>query len=479
MRPVLATGYADTSGSAIPIDGSRPCIALPRRRREIAARRLTSLARAADIVAAALTMVVILWLSRYEGHVWVLLACDLPVVLLSASLAGLGRSGDLWLRGTTVDELPMMAQAAAVLTLVLAAIDRAVVTLPWGLRDTIDLWVGALVALIAGRVLVREVARRWLATERCIVIADARQSARMRERLDASGSRFDIVGALELSGGDVAELSRTTLLHDLVDEYRADRVIIAPSSCDAAGDLVRLAKTTSAHVSLLPGVFDLAGPSLDVTDINGVRLVHVHPFGMSRAARVTKRTFDVIVAGVTAVLLSPILIAIAIAIKIDTSGSVLFKQTRVGRDGDRFVIFKFRSMVSGAEGHKERLRSRTEFGEGLFKIRNDPRVTRVGRFLRRSSLDELPQIFNVLRGDMSVVGPRPLVIDEDDLIAGLDRSRLSFLPGITGPWQVMRTRASKEEMVEIDYRYAAHWSLWLDLKIVAATFSHIARRGNL
>jgi lipopolysaccharide/colanic/teichoic acid biosynthesis glycosyltransferase len=115
----------------------------------------------------------------------------------------------------------------------------------------------------------------------------------------------------------------------------------------------------------------------------------------------------------------------------------------------------------------------------MFKVFDDPRVTRVGRFLRRSSLDELPQIFNVLRGEMSLVGPRPLVIDEDAAILGLDRSRLHLMPGMTGPWQVLRTRVSRQEMIEIDYRYVASWSLWLDLKIVIRTALHVIRRRNV
>jgi lipopolysaccharide/colanic/teichoic acid biosynthesis glycosyltransferase len=142
-------------------------------------------------------------------------------------------------------------------------------------------------------------------------------------------------------------------------------------------------------------------------------------------------------------------------------------------------MVKFRSMVADADAQKEALRPLSDADDGLFKVADDPRVTRVGRFLRSSSLDELPQLFNVLRGDMSLVGPRPLVVDEDAKVVGLDRSRLHLTPGMTGPWQVLDSRVSLDQMVAIDYRYIAGWSMWLDLKIMVRTVRHVARRGNV
>src|SRR5262249_20294035 len=155
---------------------------------------------------------------------------------------------------------------------------------------------------------------------------------------------------------------------------------------------------------------------------------------LSRSSRLLKRGFDVVAASIGLVVVSPIIAAIALSIWLDSKGPILFRQTRVGRDGRHFRIFKFRSMIADADAQKEVLRSRNEAGQGLFKIADDPRVTRVGRFLRRTSLDELPQLFNVVRGEMSLVGPRPLVVDEDVQVLGFDRSRLHLTPGITGPW---------------------------------------------
>jgi lipopolysaccharide/colanic/teichoic acid biosynthesis glycosyltransferase len=192
-----------------------------------------------------------------------------------------------------------------------------------------------------------------------------------------------------------------------------------------------------------------------------------------------KRACDVLGAGVVSVALAPLVVVIALLIKLDSRGPIFFRQTRVGRDGRPFTMLKFRSMVDGAEDLRDGLAERNE-AEGLFKIARDPRTTRVGRLMRRSALDELPQLINVLRGEMSLVGPRPLVADEDERITGWSRRRLSLTPGMTGPWQVLGSaRVPLAEMVKIDYLYVANWSLWSDLKILARTVPVVlARRGQ-
>jgi lipopolysaccharide/colanic/teichoic acid biosynthesis glycosyltransferase len=208
-------------------------------------------------------------------------------------------------------------------------------------------------------------------------------------------------------------------------------------------------------------------------------MLGIRRFGLARSSRLLKRSFDICVGSLVLVALGPLFLGIALAILLDSRGSIFFRQVRVGRDGKHFRIFKFRSMVADAEDQKESLRALNEAGDGLFKITDDPRVTRVGRFLRRTSLDELPQLLNVLRGEMSLVGPRPLVVDEDAKVIGLDRSRLHLTPGMTGPWQVLGVRVPMQEMVGIDYLYVANWSLWLDLKVLLRTVRHVVRRGNL
>jgi lipopolysaccharide/colanic/teichoic acid biosynthesis glycosyltransferase len=208
-------------------------------------------------------------------------------------------------------------------------------------------------------------------------------------------------------------------------------------------------------------------------------MLGVPPFGLTRSSRTLKRVFDLVAGTIAFIAIAPVMAGIAAAIRLDSRGPVLFRQIRVGRDGRHFHIYKFRSMEVGADSLKDELRDLSEVGEGMFKITDDPRVTRVGRLLRRASLDELPQIFNVLRGEMSLVGPRPLVTDEDAQVLGLDRSRLHLTPGMTGPWQILGARVPMQEMVGIDYLYVASWSLWLDLKVLLRTVRHVARSGNV
>jgi lipopolysaccharide/colanic/teichoic acid biosynthesis glycosyltransferase len=243
-------------------------------------------------------------------------------------------------------------------------------------------------------------------------------------------------------------------------------------------ELIRLSKSTGVRVSMLCGPFDVVGSRILFDQVGGVTMLGVPRFGLCRSSRLLKRALDIFGATVGLVLLGPLLAVIALAIKLDSRGPVFFRQVRIGRNGEPFSIFKFRTMVVDAEAHKEELRSASIAGPGLFKIVNDPRITRVGRLLRSSSLDEMPQLFNVLRGEMSLVGPRPLVTDEDAQVRGLDRSRLRVTPGMTGCWQLLEERVPLQEMVAIDYFYASSWSLWLDLKIILRTVGHVLRRGN-
>jgi lipopolysaccharide/colanic/teichoic acid biosynthesis glycosyltransferase len=200
-----------------------------------------------------------------------------------------------------------------------------------------------------------------------------------------------------------------------------------------------------------------------------------------RSAATLKRAFDLLATSLGLVAVLPLMIAIALAIKLDGGGPVLFRQRRVGRHGRDFQMLKFRTMIPEADALKEALRHRNEAHGGLFKIAEDPRVTSVGRFLRRSALDELPQLLNVLKGEMSLVGPRPLVVEEDRRIEGWRRRRLELMPGMTGPWQILAgdARASLAKMVAIDHLYLADWSLWKDIKILLRTVPHVVGRRGL
>jgi len=217
---------------------------------------------------------------------------------------------------------------------------------------------------------------------------------------------------------------------------------------------------------------------VDVEDLGGVMLLGLRRYELTTSSRFLKRALDISVSAAALFLLAPVLLAIAIAIKVTSPGPVLFRQRRIGRHGKSFQMLKFRSMYDGADEMKPELHALNE-ADGLFKIANDPRVTPVGRLLRRVSFDELPQLVNVLRGEMSLVGPRPLVGDEDAQIKGWLRRRLDVIPGMTGVWQVHgSSRIPLREMVKMDYLYRANWSLWLDLKILLRTVPFVlSRRG--
>ena len=185
---------------------------------------------------------------------------------------------------------------------------------------------------------------------------------------------------------------------------------------------------------------------------------------------------DIVGATVGLLLLSPLIALVAVAVKLDSRGRVLFRQRRIGRKGRGFQVLKFRTMVPDAERQVEELFERSEDPDWL-KLDHDPRVTRVGRVLRLTSLDELPQLWNVLKGEMSLVGPRPLIETEDATVSGWSRTRLDLAPGITGLWQVLgRTNIPFEEMVKLDYLYVTNWSLWLDVKLLLRTVLVVVHR---
>jgi lipopolysaccharide/colanic/teichoic acid biosynthesis glycosyltransferase len=225
-----------------------------------------------------------------------------------------------------------------------------------------------------------------------------------------------------------------------------------------------------------------------IVDIAGHRTVEeaqTHPPGehhmhlrLSRSAQLVKRALDLLGATLILILGAPLLALAAAAIRFEGPGPVFFRQTRVGRDGRSFRIVKLRTMVVGADQMKDDLRGLNE-AVGLFKIAEDPRITRVGAMLRKTCVDELPQLFNVLRGEMSLVGPRPLIPEEDCQISGWHRARLHTAPGMTGHWQVLgAARIPLAEMVAIDCRYLASWSIWGDIKTLVKTIPCVlARRG--
>jgi exopolysaccharide biosynthesis polyprenyl glycosylphosphotransferase len=233
---------------------------------------------------------------------------------------------------------------------------------------------------------------------------------------------------------------------------------------------------TGTDLCVAPALLDVAGPRTTIRPTAGLTLLHVDHPQLSGPRQVVKDLFDRCVAGFVLVTLGPVMLAIAMAIRLSDHGPALFIQTRVGKGGEPFKIYKFRTMVVDAEARLTEIRAKNESDGVLFKIRKDPRITAIGARLRKSSLDELPQLINVLRGEMSLVGPRPALPEEAAKYADYVRRRLVVKPGLTGMWQVNgRSELSWEETVRLDLRYVENWSFALDLQILWKTFSVIFR----
>jgi len=295
------------------------------------------------------------------------------------------------------------------------------------------------------------------------------------ERVDA-----EVVGRIDFSTArDAAEAAQAA--GRLARELDVHRLVVVPPN-DDHGELLEVLRTANAaglKVSLVPRMLEVMGSSVEFEDLDGLSLLGVRQPGLTHSSMLVKRGLDLSLSVLALVFLAPLMAVIAIAVKLESRGPVLFRQQRVGRGGEAFRMFKFRTMVDGAETLKRELLALNE-ADGLFKIADDPRVTRTGRWLRKLSLDELPQLFNVLRGEMSLVGPRPLVVEDDRRVEGRYRRRLQLTPGLTGRWQVLGSaRLPLHEMVKLDYLYFANWSLWGDVKILLRTLLFVARRRGL
>jgi exopolysaccharide biosynthesis polyprenyl glycosylphosphotransferase len=408
----------------------------------------------------------------------------LPAIAAAAKLFGLYDRDEALIRKTTLEEAPRLFQLATLCTLSVWLADRQLLDGQLRRGAALLLW-GALALLLTGvRTAVRALALRVTAPERCLFIGDVACERRMRAKLaDGCGTRAEIVAHLDAGQTEPwsSDPGRLAEIVSLARSLEIQRAIVAPGSFDAAESIELLCalKAAGVRVSVVPRLLEVVGSSVEFDDLHGLTVMGVRRFALTRSTAMVKRALDVTAAAFGLLMALPLMLAIALAIKLDGGGPVLFRQARVGRYGNRFHMLKFRTMVVGAETLRESLAERNEAQEGLFKIAEDPRITRVGRLLRRSCLDELPQLINVLRGEMSLVGPRPLVVDEDERVEGRLRRRLELLPGLTGHWQILGpARVPLLEMAAIDYLYVANWSLWTDVKILLRTVPHVlARRG--
>jgi exopolysaccharide biosynthesis polyprenyl glycosylphosphotransferase len=356
-------------------------------------------------------------------------------------------------------------------------------------------WAAAVVLISTGRALARSLARRSAAYVQNAVIVGAGDVGQLiaKKLLGHPEYGIHLVGFVDARPKErradllhLALLGDTDRLAAIVRLFHIERVIIAFSneSHERTIDLIRSVKDLDVQVDLVPRFFEVVSPGIGIHTIEGVPLVSLPPLRLSRSSRFIKRCVDLTGSTVALVLLAPLFAAVALAIKLDSPGPVFFRQIRMGAANETFRIFKFRSMAADAESRKSQvahLNKHLNAGGDprMFKISGDPRVTRVGRWLRRFSLDELPQLFNVLLADMSLVGPRPLILDEDRHVQDWARRRLDLKPGITGLWQVTgRDDIPFAEMTRLDYLYVTSWTLWRDLQLMLRTVPCLLRSSG-
>jgi exopolysaccharide biosynthesis polyprenyl glycosylphosphotransferase len=476
-RAVLAD-----AGHGPPADETRS----GRRSRDYRMRRLLV---AADVLALSLGLLSwrILTTPNVDAHLlWGLLT--LPVWILLFNAYGLYAAGLRRVGYATVDDIPAMAHAFLAGTVAMWLYFQVTPAGKLVFSELLAFVATAFVLALVFRWILRSLALARLGMERVMFVGSGpmtpilvRQMAQQRrhglEPLAVLTQPENERWPLPLpEAGRLADVDPAAVL----EEYDVDRVIISAEGIEDERllDLISLCRQIGIKISTLPSLSAMMGSAATIDHLEGITLIGINTPSLARSNRVLKRAMDIAGASFLLLLSAPVWIVAAIAIKLDSRGPVLFRQSRIGRGGKPFKLTKFRSMVVDAEARRAALLAQSR-QESWLDLEHDPRITRVGRFLRLSSLDELPQLWNVLRGDMSLVGPRPLIEEEDRNVSGWARGRLDLTPGITGVWQVMgRAHIPFEQMIMIDYLYVANWSLWTDVKLILQTVPVVlTRRG--
>jgi exopolysaccharide biosynthesis polyprenyl glycosylphosphotransferase len=456
----------------------RPIVAKRHSPRDYAVRRGLAVA---DLLALAAALTVSLALSGHDRPwaqvPWGLLS--LPVWVAVFTCYGLYDRDVKRVSHTAVDDLPGLLHSLLVGSLLLWLYFHAVPGGGWDFKNILIFAVVALALVVGLRATFRALARSIVGAERVLLVGDTDTvGSLMRKMRDHPEYGLDPIGLVlqtpEAGGesevpvlGSVGDLD----LESLLEAERVDRLVVSHEHLDgnAMLDLVRRCKSLSIKVSVVPKLFDAMGTSVEVDDVAGITVLGINPPVLARSSRLLKRAMDVTGAMAIALICAPLLLAAAVAIRLGSRGPILFTQDRVGKGGRRFRLLKFRTMVPDAEQKRSDLLADSDDPHWL-KLEHDPRVTRVGRILRQTSLDELPQLWNILRGQMSLVGPRPLVEGEANQLSGWARHRIDLTPGLTGLWQVLgRTNIPFDEMVKLDYLYVTNWSLWTDVRLILRT----------
>ncbi|MFA4927865.1 MAG: sugar transferase [Patulibacter sp.] len=395
--------------------------------------------------------------------------------IVTAHVYGLYPRYPRYVTTTTLNELPQIFHATVI---------AAVTTWAWfKLYGADNLGASLGVMILAGTVAVPAVrmgVRRGLhhvvGAERVLLVGSGSTTSVIARSLQGARDVF-VVGhrpvpaawRTEQPAGSDDAADRS--LRQIVTEEHVDRVLLSTRDLrhSAVGDVLQWSREANVTMTVVPEHFDVVGAGATIDHVQGATVISLQPPVLSRTSRGLKRGLDLAGAFLGLAVMAPLMLAIAIAIRIDSKGPVLFVQDRIGRRGARFRLLKFRTMVPHADAMVDELMAASSDPNWL-QITSDPRVTRVGRVLRSTSLDELPQLWNVLVGHMSLVGPRPLSERDDARVNGWARGRLDLTPGLTGLWQVLgRKSVPFEEMVKIDYVYVNNWSLWGDVKLLLQT----------
>jgi exopolysaccharide biosynthesis polyprenyl glycosylphosphotransferase len=429
------------------------------------------LAAADTLTIAAAAVIVGLWGSGASGAF--LLVLSAPIWIVVGKLVGLYDRDHRTLRHLTVEELPWIFVWAlggtAVLTFLLAPFP----SLDLSSDDRLLVWGSALVLGFTFRGTARIVWRRSTQPERILIVGEGPLADAVARKLDL----FPDIHAT-ISG----RIPSCTALHDQLDELEgADRVIVACTELNEGllEALLPVCRLRGVKLTVVPPTRGIFGTATHLGHVADLPLLDYNTWYVSPSTLALKRIFDVVISLIGLVVTAPLCLLIAFAILLDGWRPVLFRQLRAGENGRAFRIFKFRTMVRGAEAMLPELVSIDDLADPMFKIKSDPRVTRVGRFLRRTSLDELPQLLNVLRGEMSIVGPRPELIDLVERYSPEHEVRLRVKPGITGPWQIYgRSELTFDEVLAVEREYVENLSLARDLRIVLMTLPAVfGRRG--
>jgi exopolysaccharide biosynthesis polyprenyl glycosylphosphotransferase len=415
-----------------------------------------------------------------------LFLASLPLWVLAIKSAGLYSRDDDVIQHTTLDEAPKLIWMATVGTWAFLVLAWALSIQTPELSQLVGFWVLAAALLPAVRVLARSEFQRDADFPQNTVIVGAGAVGQLLAYKILGHPEYNlrVLGFIDAAPkerrsdlGDLHMLGQPEDLPRLVDELSVERVIVAFSndSHEEILDLIRLLREDSVRIDIVPRLFDVLPPSMPSNTVEGIPLLTLPRLRLSAGSRFVKRTFDLVLGTLALFLLFPLIAFIAAMIKLDSRGPVFFRQVRVGTGSRPFRMWKFRTMVSDADARKHEVAHLNKHAlpggdPRMFKVKSDPRVTRVGRMLRRYSLDELPQLINVVTGEMSLIGPRPLIVEEDEHISRWGRTRLLLKPGITGLWQVLgRSAIPFEEMVKLDYLYVTNWSLSGDFRLLLQT----------